>query len=134
MTKRDFMKAVIALAEMNADARANEYTMVEMVEHAKAEIDLIDRRNNARSSKPTKAQLANEEVKTKILEVLSSNPMVASAIGEMVGISTQKASALCRQLVESGKIQAQEVKIPKKGKQKGYSLKVADVEESEVIK
>ena len=48
--------------------------------------------------------------------------MVASAIAEKVEISTQKASALCRQLVESGKLSVEEVKIPKKGKQKAYRI------------
>ena len=48
--------------------------------------------------------------------------MVASAIAEKVEISTQKASALCRQLVESNKLKVEEVKIPRKGKQKAYSI------------
>lgn len=135
MTKREFLQAVIAIAEMetSADVKANGFTMTEMAEHASKEIEALDRRNATRVSKPTKAQEANEEVKRQILEVLTSEPKVASAIGEMVGISTQKASALCRQLVESGKVQVQEVKIPKKGKQKAYSVQVSDVEESEVI-
>lgn len=135
MTKREFMNAVITLAQMNADAdvKANGFTMTEMAEHAKAEIQVLDGRNAKRSSQPTKTQIENESIKSQILEVLTSEPKVASAIGEMVGISTQKASALCRQLVESGKVQVQEVKIPKKGKQKAYSVQVSDVEESEVI-
>ena len=55
--------------------------------------------------------------------------MVASAIAERLEISTQKVSALCRQLVESKKLKVEDVKIPKKGKQKAYMVNTAANEE-----
>lgn len=118
MTKREFLNEVIAVID-----GTSEVNVLELKEFAKAEIVKLDERNANRSSKPTKTQIENEPIKEKILEVLSTGEkMVASAIAEKVEISTQKASALCRQLVESQKLKVEEVKIPKKGKQKAYSI------------
>ena len=118
MTKREFLNEVIAVID-----GTSEVNVLELKEFAKAEIVKLDERNASRSSKPTKTQIENEPIKEKILEVLSTGEkMVASAIAERVEISTQKASALCRQLVESQKLKVEEVKIPKKGKQKAYSI------------
>ena len=118
MTKREFLNEVIAVID-----GTSEVNVLELKEFAKAEIVKLDERNANRSSKPTKTQIENEPIKEKILEVLSTGEkMVASAIAERVEISTQKASALCSQLVESNKLKVEEVKIPKKGKQKAYSI------------
>ena len=118
MTKREFLNEAIAVID-----GTSEVNVLELKEFAKAEIVKLDERNASRSSKPTKTQIENEPIKEKILEVLSTGEkMVASAIAERVEISTQKASALCRQLVESNKLKVEEVKIPKKGKQKAYSI------------
>ena len=118
MTKREFLNEVITVID-----GTSEVNVLELKEFAKAEIVKLDERNANRSSKPTKTQIENEPIKDKILEVLSTGErMVASAIAERLEISTQKASALCRQLVESKKLKVEDVKIPKKGKQKAYSI------------
>lgn len=125
MTKREFFNEVIAVIDGTSEVNA-----LELKEFAKAEIVKLDERNASRSSKPTKAQIENEPIKEKILEVLSTGErMVASAIAERLEISTQKASALCRQLVESKKLKVEDVKIPKKGKQKAYMINAAANEE-----
>lgn len=125
MTKREFLNEVIAVID-----GTSEVDVLELKEFAKAEIVKLDERNANRSSKPTKAQIENEPIKEKILEVLSTGErMVASAIAERLEISTQKASALCRQLVESKKLKVEDVKIPKKGKQKAYMINAAANEE-----
>ena len=125
MTKREFFNEVIAVID-----GTSEVNVLELKEFAKAEIVKLDERNANRSSKPTKTQIENEPIKEKILEVLSTGErMVASAIAERLEISTQKASALCRQLVESKKLKVEDVKIPKKGKQKAYMVNTAANEE-----
>lgn len=112
MTKREFLQAVIK-------ETANE----ELRAYAEAEITKLDERNHARSSKPSKTQLENEPIKAAIVEFLTDKDWtVASAIGEALEISTQKASALCRQLVADKALVEMEVKIPKKGKQKAYMV------------
>ena len=118
MTKREFLNEVIAVID-----GTSEVDVLELKEFAKAEIVKLDERNANRSAKPTKTQIENKSIKEKILEVLSTGErMVASAIAERLEISTQKVSALCRQLVESKKLKVEEVKIPRKGKQKAYSI------------
>lgn len=125
MTKREFLNEVIAVID-----GTSEVDVLELKEFAKAEIVKLDERNANRSSKPTKTQIENEPIKEKILEVLSTGErMVASAIAEKVEISTQKASALCRQLVESKKLKVEDVNIPKKGKLKAYMVNTAADEE-----
>ena len=128
MTKREFLNEVIAVID-----GTSEVDVLVLKEFAKAEIVKLDERNASRSSKPTKTQIENEPIKEKILEVLSTGErMVASAIAERLEISTQKASALCRQLVESKKLKVEDVKIPKKGKQKAYMVNTtADEEDTE---
>lgn len=114
MTTREFLEAVI-----NTEAVATN-----VKEFAKEQIVKLNERNTKRSSKLTKTQLANENVKNEILKILTNEPMVASAIAEKIGISTQKASALCRQMVENGTIKKIEIKVPKKGTQLGYLVEV----------
>ena len=48
--------------------------------------------------------------------------LVASTIATTLGISTQKVSALAKQLVESGKVVAEDVKVKGKGAVKGYKV------------
>ena len=125
MTKREFLMDVIGTIEGKEGV-----DVVAVRDFAMEQIAKMDERNASRSSKPTKTQIENEPIKEKILEVLSTGErMVASAIAERLEISTQKASALCRQLVESKKLKVEDVKIPKKGKQKAYMINAAANEE-----
>lgn len=112
MTNREFFNAVIK-------ANVND----ELTSHATAELEKLDKRNAQRSSKPSKTQLENEPIKAHLLEILAVKPMTASEIHEAdASLSTQKISSLCRQLVKASKLAVEDVKIPKKGKQKQYHL------------
>ena len=110
MTKREFLNAVI-------EANVNE----ELSAFAVAEIGKLDKRNEAKSSKPSKTAIANEPIKADIVKMLKGREEVATA-SEALGLTTQKVSALCRQLVEGGTLTATEVKVPKKGKVKAYHI------------
>lgn len=113
MTKREFMEKIIA----------GTVTKEEMIEYAKKEIETLDKRNAARRSKPTAKQKENEIIKEQMLKTLKGmGKMTASAIGEKMGFSTNKASALCRQLVTEGKMTEEDVKVPKKGMQIAYTV------------
>ena len=119
MTNREFYNAIIN-GSMTDEVKA----------HAAEALSKLDERNQKRSSKPTKAQLENEPVKTAIVDYLTNHGgAVAADIAAEVDITTQKASALCRLLVEDGVLKVEEVKVPKKGKCKKYSL--ANAVESE---
>lgn len=121
MTQREFFNAVIN-AEIND----------EMSAFAKEAIKKLDKRNEKRSSTKSKTQIENEGIKAKILEILTPDELkLALQIGLALDISTNKASALLRQLVEAGLATVQDVKIPKKGTVKGYSLAVKTDGESD---
>lgn len=113
MTKREFFEQVqngVVITE-------------EMQAFAEKEIKAIDERNKKRSAKPSAKQIENETIKEKIIETFTGKgKTLASAIGETMGISTNKASALCRQLVAEKKMTVEDVKVPKKGMQKAYTV------------
>lgn len=113
MTNREFFNAIASSENLSA----------ELVEFATNAIAKIDARNAKRASTPSKTAIANEPIKSAIVAYLGThNGAVASEIATECEISTQKASALCRQLVEDGTLVSGEIKVPKKGKVKAYSL------------
>ena len=102
----------------------------EVIAHAKVAIAKMDTANENRKSKPSKTAIANEPIKQAIIALLTENgAMVASAIAQALTapeaeITTSKASALCGQLVKAEVLAVEDVKIPKKGTVKQYSIKV----------
>ena len=108
MTKREFYEAVMALENVD----------VELVLFAENEINKMNERNAKRKSTPSKTAIANEPIKAQIVEVLTETPQSASEIAEKVGISTQKCSALLRQIEN---LTVTEIKVKGKGKVKGYA-------------
>ena len=126
MTNREFLTAV-----------ANSSLSDDLTTYAAEQIVKLDMRNAARkekqSSKPSKTAIENEPIKASIMEFLSaqSEPMIAADIAENLKITTAKASSLLRQLADAGKVVKSEVKIPKKGKVKGYSIAMTDAVEAE---
>lgn len=112
MTNREFYTAIIN-GEINDDVLAM----------AKAEIEKLDARNEKRRNTPTKEQEANEERKQSILAYLANNAKAFAAdISTACGFSTQRVSALCKQLVDSGNVKVEDVKVKGKGTLKAYSL------------
>lgn len=95
MTKRETITAMLndSYITSNADFKA----------YLENELALVIKKNTYKSSKPTKTQVENENLKDKILEVLTE-PMTATQIGEKVGISVNKASALLTQLREDNSV------------------------------
>lgn len=114
MTNREFFTAIAAMENLNE----------ELIQHAEAELEKLNKRNAARAAKPTKAQKESKPIKEEIVKFLTEKGgfHTASEVMEACEISVQKASALCRQLVEEGALTVQEIKVPKKGKQKAYAI------------
>ena len=110
MTKREFLK-IVAESEMAIEVR----------EFAAAELVKMDEALEKRKGMTSKKELENAPLRERIVnEVLTEEWMVASAVAEQMGFSTQKASSLLRQLVAENKAEVSEVKVPKKGTQKAY--------------
>lgn len=107
MTNREFFESVI-----------NGTITEEAVEKAKSLLEALDKRNAKRAERPSKTAIANEPIKAEIAKVLTTEPMTASTIAKLVEISTQKASALLRQM----DVNVTDVKVKGKGTQKGYFI------------
>lgn len=84
MTKREMLTKVMEL----------EGCTDEMREVATKMIEALDKK----SSKPTKAQIENEGIKTEILAVLSTEPKTARQIADEVGYTVNKVAALIKQI------------------------------------
>ncbi len=84
MTKREVLTKAVAMDGFTAEEKE---VLTKMI----AGLD-------KRSSKPTKAQIANEAVKAEIREVLTAEPKTAKVIADAVGESTNKVAALLKQI------------------------------------
>jgi len=124
------------------EAIASGNITVEVMTWVRNELDKMDEANAKRKDKPSKTALANQPIKEAIFSLLTvKGQMVASDIATALtaegitfndeGISTSKASALCRQMVEEGRLTVAEVKIPKKGKLKAYTAILVENEDED---
>lgn len=102
ITKRESFTEIKGILEELGKER-----LVKVMEH---ELELLAKKNSA-DKKPTAVQIANDGIKSVILEVLVANgdkmtisemQKVNAELGEM---SNQRISALVRQLKEDGKIE-----------------------------
>ena len=109
MTNREFFEAII-----------NGTITEEVITHAHESIAKLDARNAKRAATPSKKAIENAPIIEAIKGTLTEEPITASEIAEKVGIKVQKASALCRQIVESGFASVTDVKVKGKGTVKGY--------------
>lgn len=119
MTEREFLNAVLAIEGLSTD----------LADYAKEGISKLDARNDKRKNTPTKVQKENEGLMNAILTQLSKAPAVASEIAVALEISTQKASALCKLLVDKGLVSVKDYKVKNKGAVKQYSLVPTEVAE-----
>ena len=112
MTQREFFTAIVN-GTINADIQA----------YAADAIVKLDKRNAARSSKPTKSQQANVPLLAEIRNFLAGKKNVlASEVAAHLDVTPQKASGLLKLLVDGNEVSTAEVKVPKQGKRKAYTL------------
>lgn len=108
----------------------NFYTLVsngtvneEIKAYAAEAIRKMDEANEKKKNTMTPSQKENVVFKQRILDVLEGKDYtIAATIAELVEISPNKASALCRQLVADGALVVSEVKNEKKNKVKAYKI------------
>ena len=114
ITMRQFFEAVV-----------NGNITPAMVEKAKAEIAKLDATNAKRAEKAKAKAKENEPIKSAIFEYLVANGTKTTAeIAKGVEVledSSPKASAMCRQMVDEGRLSASDVSVKGKGKQKAYT-------------
>ena len=120
MTEREFLTAVLAIADLPEN----------LATYATEGIAKLDARNDKRKNTQSKAQKENEGVMDTIYNTLVANgSMVASEIASALGISTQKASALCKLLVDGKRVTVADVKVKNKGTVKQYTAVPSDTDE-----
>lgn len=112
MTYRDFLNNILNTESASKDVK----------DYAQSELDKLNARNDKRRTTLTKEQLANEGIKAEIVNALEGGQMTAKALADTLGYSTQKVSALCRQLVADSTVVANDVKVKGKDTVKGYEL------------
>ena len=126
-TMREFLTAVI-----------NASISEEVTAFANKEIDKLNAKNDKKKTTMTKDQKLNAEIKTKILDFMAeettyTSPELAKAMqsefAEME-ISTNKISALMRQLVTENKVNQIEKVKTSKGYVKGYVKKTDENNET----
>lgn len=121
MTSREFYTAVI-----NANIAD---TVTEFATKALAKLDEKNEKRKAEGSKTAKANVA---IKAAIVNAMEQGVTYTAAEIVALGVegitSTQKASALMRQIVAAGQAVESEVKIKGKGKVKGYTLTETETE------
>lgn len=96
-----------------------------MIERAKAEIAKLDATNAKRAEKAKEKAKENEPIKRAIHIFLTANGTkttaeIAAGVAELGG-SSPKATAMCRQMVDEGRLTSSEVKVKGKGTQKAYT-------------
>ena len=101
MTKRDYFNALLGIAEVKANDE-----LVKFIEH---ELELLAKKNSS-EKKPTAVQVANEGIKSVIVETLAENggkmtiSEMQKANAELGELSNQRISALIRQLIADEKV------------------------------
>ena len=107
MTKRDYFNTLLGIDAVKANGE-----LVKFIEH---ELELLAKKNSA-EKKPTAVQVANEGIKSVILETLADNGTMMTisemqkANTELGELSNQRISALIRQLINDGKVERLEDK------------------------
>lgn len=78
----------------------------------------------AKSKREEKYKEENKELLDEVLQILveADEPVTASQVSELTGIKVQKASSVLIKLMTFNPITKEDIKIPKKGVQKGYSI------------
>ena len=126
MTKREFF---VKVSEGEMTEEMKDFAVEQLI---KMDAQLAARKGKISEKEQAKRD-ANEALARRVVaEILSTEAKTATDIAdeltEMLGeeIKVQKASSLCRKAVELGLAVQTEVKIPKKGTQKAYAIKVAE--------
>ena len=97
------LSIVLDTCELSAEVRAK-------LEKMKSQFE----KKNSAEKKPTATQIANEGIKSVILETIGNGSLTITEMqkinGELAELSNQKISALLKQMVESGSVVREEIK------------------------
>jgi len=118
MTQRDFLQNV--LNGILGDAE---------IQYAQNALTKLDAANQKRRENPPKAvvekRAENEQIGAVLYEVLTDAPTIVADIQTALTekgyeLKPQRINSIAHTLVDAGKIEAVDVKVPTKGTQRGY--------------
>lgn len=119
MTNREFYTAIV-----------NGNITDEVVKHASAAIEKLDKalenRKNKTSPKEKEKAAENAKFDEIVIGVLTNEPQIEADIASALGVTGPKARGSLKRLVDAGLVVKFDVKVPKKGTVKGYSLAPVD--------
>ena len=132
MTKREFLTAVSALN--GTDMLSNE-TIDEVVAYATVALAKLNAQKGHKTEKQKAEIAAKDKEATELAQdFLTDKPQTATDVMEAFNkangteVKVQAMSAKLRRAVDLGVANVEDVKIPKKGTQKGYTLAEFDPE------
>ena len=120
---RQAFEATIAM--LNGEPTKHNITKEDVVAKFNGEIAKIDATNAKRAEKAKAKSAENEPIKAAIFEYLVANGTkttaeIAKGVAVLEG-SAPNASAMCRQMVDEGRMTPSDVSVKGKGKQKAYT-------------
>lgn len=121
MTNREFFAAVIN-ANVSDEVTAHAQAAVAKLDAA------LDARKNKVSPKEAEKAAADAVIRESIFAVVSELVQTEADIAAAVGVTGPKARAELRKLVAEGRVVSTDVKVPGKGKCKGYMLPAVEAE------
>jgi hypothetical protein len=121
MTNREFFAAVIN-ANVSDEVTAHAQAAVAKLDAA------LDARKNKVSPKEAEKAAADAVIRESIFAVVSEIVQTEADIAAAVGVTGPKARAELRKPVAEGRVVSTDVKVPGKGKCKGYLLPAVEAE------
>ena len=116
MTNREFFTAISNIDTLPAE-------LVEFATNAIAKMDETnEKRKNKTSPKEAEKQAEMAALRESIFAVITNDPQTEADIAAQVGVTGARARAQLRKLVTEGRVVSADIKVPKKGTCKGYSL------------
>ena len=119
MTNREFYTAV-ANGTINEDVIAHAATAIDKLDAA------LEARKNKVTPKAAEKAAADAVIRENILSFVTTAVQTEADIAAQAEVTPAKARAELRKLVEAGLVVKSDIKVPKKGVVKGYSLATAD--------
>lgn len=114
MTSREFFTTIAAIDTIPA----------ELKEYAENQLLKMDERNKKQSETLSPAQQENLKLVEEFHNTMEADKQyLAAELGQAFGISVNKASAILRMMVAKELATVEDVKVPKKGTQKAYTVK-----------
>lgn len=112
MTTREFLTAILAIADLPADLAA----------YAQAEIAKLNAKNEKRKTASGEIKEENKPIAAAILNALANGQMLSADIAVAIGQTVQKVNGVAGEMCKIGTLVKSKVKVKGKGEQTAYAL------------